>query len=144
MALSKKCKARLTTLIKFMEKLPKEASDHFSMKWWVLHQGSSEIHKDEHSLKKGLTKDKLMSCGTAACAAGWAASIPEFRRAGFRMVAQGHDACMRPRIEPYKFFDLPYISTERELFGSDVPVETPKEWADHARRWMKRYSRKAA
>lgn len=32
-----------------------------------------------------ITKDGKPACGTAACAAGWAASIPSFRKAGYRL-----------------------------------------------------------
>jgi hypothetical protein len=138
--LSALCKRRMTKLIDFMENLPKQADKHFDMGWWVTHQGDAEID-DEHGLKDGVTFGKLLSCGTAACAAGWAATVPAFRKAGFNL-ERGEDGRMRPSIDPGVFFDIPHPDEEGDLFGADLPLKTPKQWARHARRWMKSQDRK--
>lgn len=137
--LSALAKRRLTKLIQFMEKLPKEADKHFKMDWWVMHNDTAHVN-GAHGLDEGVTVSKLLSCGTAACAAGWAATIPSFRRAGFVMEDRGGE--LSPAIEPSQFFDITHVQ-EVDLFGSFVSVNTPKQWAKRARklvsRWAKRH-----
>lgn len=69
---------RLLLLADFLEKLPRKRFDYSS---WVGEgwQGASDL-----------------SCGTTACALGWAAVMPEFRRLGLRLVKGERDVlgCM--------------------------------------------------
>lgn len=61
-------KERLLLLADFLEKMPEERFDYVS---WVGYgwQGKPDL-----------------SCGTTACALGWATTIPELRDAGLRLV----------------------------------------------------------
>jgi hypothetical protein len=61
-------KERLLELAKFLRKLPKKRFDYTT---WV---GENWEGK------------KDLSCGTTACALGWATAIPSLRKAGLRMV----------------------------------------------------------
>lgn len=66
-------KRRLLKLAGFLEtaSIPKK---RFDMNSWAEN-------------RDGETADpKLIDCGTAACACGWATTIPAFRRAGFHLV----------------------------------------------------------
>lgn len=60
-------KRRLLSLAKFLEKLPRERFDYES---WV---GDDWKGKED------------LSCGTTACALGWATTIPSLRKAGLRL-----------------------------------------------------------
>jgi hypothetical protein len=95
-----------------------------------------------------------LSCGTTACALGWAAAMPEFRRLGLRLIAydpehpegggtvrdietgaEDQDAAVR-------VFGLDSLGA-CELFlpgpGGDFPKAdaTPKQVAKHIRRFVK-------
>lgn len=63
----RKYASRLLKLAAFLEKLPPE---RFSLATWV---GRFWAGKQD------------LSCGTTACAMGWAATMPEFRRLGLRL-----------------------------------------------------------
>src|SRR5688572_29906761 len=77
MALSKLAVRRLTKLADYMEKLPKSAAKHFDMGAWFSHRGDHD-----HAIGRWVERDTLNYCGTTACALGWAATVPAFRRAG--------------------------------------------------------------
>lgn len=139
MSLSKKATRRLKTLITYMRSLPKAADKHFNMRWWVLHDGDSDGVAQQHGLGVGVTKQKLLSCGTAACAAGWAATIPQFKRAGFKMEADGNGR-LAPAIAPSDFFDLS-CNQEDELFSGRSVDETPKAWAKRAQSLMRQWAK---
>lgn len=66
-------RARLALLAARLETVPEE---FFSMTEWAKLTGG-EI------FDKGIRKPE---CGTRACAAGWACSVPEFNKAGLYMV----------------------------------------------------------
>jgi hypothetical protein len=68
MALSKTHKRRLLKLATFLDELPE---NRFNYRHWV--------DKDTWKGKPDL------SCGTTACALGWATTIPEFRNLGLRL-----------------------------------------------------------
>lgn len=133
---------RLLKLAKFLEKLPEE---RFFYGLWV---GDDWAGKPD------------LSCGTTACAMGWATAIPEFRELGLRMRrfktdTGGFVALRGARFDEYEddFFDLTAAAAER-VFGLDydetnclfVPGHnvdsllsdaTAKEVAAHIRKFVK-------
>lgn len=136
MELSKLAIKRLTILRDFMRKLPKSAEDHFDMIAWYKHEGLDH----NHLAKDGtITCKTLTGCGTSACAAGWAATIPSFRRAGFKYrpgaLTDGFT------MTPERFFDLE--STDDGIYVADdifyaYDISTPKEWAKRATEILKK------
>jgi hypothetical protein len=64
-------KKRLLTLAKFLRTVPKK---RFYMGTWATDGFCGKANEPAHN-----------ECGTAACAAGWACTIPSFKRAGFRL-----------------------------------------------------------
>jgi hypothetical protein len=135
-ALSKIAKTRLNTLIRFMASLPKSAEKNFNMGSWYIHR-PRRGHKHVHALGKDGTilLKTLRGCGTTACAAGWAAAIPEFRKAGFTYTPR--EGFSMDRCE---FFGIT-LKQEDELFYA-FNVYTPREWASMAREKLKKWSRK--
>lgn len=124
MKLEPKAKRRLTTLIKFMRSLPASANKHFKMDSWA-----AGIYD-----KSGpLTAETLKECGTSACAAGWAATIPSFRRAGYSLNA----STGRFSKSPSEFFDVRGTLFEELFLMNDA--KTPKQWARYAERAIKQH-----
>ena len=70
---------RLTQLIRVLEEV-KADKKPFHMGFWFHH-----ISFDGPTLRN-LVGNKKHSCGTASCAAGWAAQDPWFKRRGFTLV----------------------------------------------------------
>lgn len=66
---------RLLKLAGVLENLPRK--DQFNYRFWV----------DRGWNGRGAKSD--LSCGTSACALGWATTIPEFQELGMRLVADG-------------------------------------------------------
>lgn len=147
MALSKKTKARLMKLVKFMESLPKSAEKHFNMAAWFAHDG-------DHELKYGrrVTRTLLKDCGTTACALGWAATIPYFKRLGLTvkhggivgtLVYRGEGGCDYEEIEEC---DKPLFGIDKDqwvaLFGATTTVTTPQQWAARTRELIKQWEGK--
>lgn len=136
MALSRKSKGRLTKLIEFMRSRPKSAEKHFSMGRWFVHDGEHSLHV------RYVTREALQDCGTTACALGWAATVPSFRRAGLRVPAISCGP--EPIAIAETFFDLDNDRTHAlfnpGLMGNEVP-KTPKQWARMARSLMKEWSK---
>lgn len=132
--LTKKAIRRITILRNFMRRLPKSANDHFAMSHFF-HPSRPITLVD----KKPITRKALQECGTSACAAGWAAVVPAFRRAGYT-----YSPVNGFSIEPEVFFDLRgarndggsgnYANTM--LFYHDG-VHTPKQWAKRATALLK-------
>lgn len=125
---------RLLTLAAFLDSLPPE---RFDFGHWV---GDKWEGRPD------------LSCGTTACAAGWATTIPEFREAGLRMRASNWGGGF-PVFKPYTgftalgvFFDLgpdPYAAAAR-VFGdlSGLPdTATPKQVAAHIRKTVRHHVR---
>lgn len=148
MKLSKLAKSRLNTLIRYMEKLPASANKHFYMGNWFGHQSEGHAH-----LKKGetVTREHLQHCGTQACALGWAATIPAFNKAGLEIRMDDERTGWpyldgkkythnRGLIAAQKFFDIAPAQASA-LFGFDLFIRTPKQWAKSARKEMKEWSR---
>ncbi len=82
---------RLATLAAFLRTIPKSA---FNIGSWVTQPtvagkslpGRYGGPNDYDTIKAGITPKDMHTCGTTACALGWAATIPSFRRAGLKLV----------------------------------------------------------
>lgn len=133
MALSKLAVIRLTKLADFMDALPRKAWKHFDMEYWLAQDG-----EDHHKFGDYIEPSHTGDCGTTACAAGWAATIPSFRRAGFKLIVSRTSWSNWGRIE--KFFDLPGTESE-QVFGASnarqLGIKTPKQWAKHCRKFIR-------
>lgn len=103
---------RLTKLADYMHGLPKSAEKHFDM---CVVGPTGRV-----------TKKMLLSCNTSACAMGWAATIPSFRKAGWT------DGWI---MSEERFFDIDYTSARHLFYTADL--KTPKEWAAHCRKFIK-------
>lgn len=130
---------RLTKLIEFMESLPPEADGHFNMRSWIGHSDAKD-HYPHLSDGDVVTMDKLLTCGTTACALGWATAMPYFRELGLR----AEISCGGSSVD--MFFNGDIIGSDhtgelfdlREeqscaLFGANNKDATPKAWAARAR-----------
>lgn len=143
MAISTLAKRRVLKLVEFMEKLPPSANKHFDMDTWCSHDGEAHEH-----LQPGdsVSQSDVMTCGTTACAAGWAATMPYFRRLGLELRWDGFDAAMFVKgrrdtmfSEVPRLFDLDLQRAE-ELFAGTNTDKTPKAWAKRARKLIKEWS----
>jgi hypothetical protein len=135
---------RLLKLIEYMESLPASANKHFGMRHWFDHTGK----KHTHGLIEGdvVTAEHLHSCGTRACAAGWASTMPYFRKLGLKLVWSEGEASLVYANATWsenddftnlaELFELDRESTTI-LFGAEAVDETPKQWAKRARHCMK-------
>lgn len=138
MSISALAARRLGRLIKFMAALPASANKHFDMESWIHHEGLHQHFAEGDEI----TREHLHLCGTTACAAGWAAMIPSFRKAGLRLVYDGTSmgAISFERKEDgdalMQFFDIDY-DLMADLFGSDTTSKTPKQWATRARQLLR-------
>ena len=133
---------RLTKLAGYLDSLPPVASKHFRMLHWFKHKG-----KDDHPFSpSGICKKDLSYCGTSACAAGWAATIPQFKRAGLKVDATGDLTLNGTRgiwssmelVE--QFFGLTTRQTSH-LFGPYTKIKTPKEWAKRCRKFLREHAK---
>jgi hypothetical protein len=132
-------KKRLLTLAKFLRTVPKK---RFNMGFWAAGKFCGKVNEPEHN-----------QCGTAACAMGWACTIPEFRRAGLKLIdSRFDDGYSIPVYKEHaefdaarKFFGLPefgvvprtdgtYVSSY--LFGGDN-VNSPIAAAKRIERYIK-------
>ncbi len=147
--LSKLAQRRILKLASFMEALPEDADKHFDMIDWLSH--SDEGHSHFKDGQKVSIQD-LFSCGTAACAFGWAAVVPEFNKAGLKLKAFVHLDYLAKQFvikgeeieDSYAaaklWFDLD-LDWVKDLFGCDRRIQTPKQWATRARQFVKQHSR---
>lgn len=135
---------RLKKLIGLMEKLPASADKHFDMELWFSH--GKRKRKHSHGLLPGdvITAEHLTQCGTKACAAGWASTMPYFRNLGLTTVWDGADVDLHfngenPDDTYHSLAEL--FEIERSdaviLFGPEGMEETPKQWAKRARRCIR-------
>lgn len=138
MKLEKKGRDRLLKLASFLAK----KKQHFNMWNWFSHN-SQDGH--EHDFGPKLTAEALTHCGTAACALGWAATMPFAKREnvcylpgkGFRVgkkLVYGWQASQR-------LFGLDF-NQHLALFEQwDRGEETdPKAWAKRCRRLVREWS----
>jgi len=120
---------RILKLADFLESLPRKRFD-FSI--WVGNEW------------KGAPD---LSCGTTACALGWATTLPLFRRLGLRLSPRtrwpilNHRSMIRGDAPFRKLFGLSEATFDRlfrplfdEMSGCLGQNATPKQWAKHARR----------
>jgi hypothetical protein len=119
------------------------------MKQWVSHQGRVATI-DVHGIKDAgkVERKHLLECGMAACAVGWACTIPAFQKEGLMMRAGVYldDTNLRPFFDGeehfdavMKFFDIDETRARR-LFGPYRSVRTPQEWAKSARQIVGKWS----
>jgi len=141
--LSRKAKTRLPKLIKFMKTVNRRFRPHFDMGTWFEHYGSVDF-STEHNISPGqvLKLENLHTCGTTACALGYAAVCPALQSTGLRLVADQDGANIRMHESQYG--ENPVRMAER-VFGLDhdqaqrlftCAVNTPAEWARYAERFM--------
>lgn len=127
---------RLLKLIDFMDKLPRSATKHFYMGCWFKHNADHD-----HGIGEYITKDALEHCGTTACALGWAAIVPGFKKAGLRVPAQAFGP--EPITAAVKFFEIDddqaYALFNPGRYGSSPVPDTPKQWAKRARRLVREW-----
>lgn len=146
--LSKLAVRRLTKLADFMNALPRSANKHFDMNHWFDHDGDHVVRIPQ----SGATQEHLMDCGTTACAAGWAATIPEFNRKGLKLINGeirfGRLNASNDYAALKNFFnidrnDASYLfRPNRGWFeGRAVAIETPKQWAKMCRKFIKENSK---
>jgi hypothetical protein len=76
----------LTILRDFLRDPPRHVAEHFDMETWG-DGGDDDMHQ----------------CGTAACALGWATTIPEIRKAGLRFLFEEPVLVKRGKIVDYGF-----------------------------------------
>jgi hypothetical protein len=128
---------RLLKLAAFLEKLPTE---RFNYQFWV---GKDWEGKAD------------LSCGTTACALGWATTMPEFRRLGLQLVKlnSNYAFVVSARTGASAFgaaqeiFGLDqdesaYLFSPGILYhGEESPprTATPREVASHIRDFVKRH-----
>lgn len=143
MALSKLAVRRLTKLADYMASLPKSANEHFNMNFFFHHPGE---HSHPEIPRAGEIKPNALEvCGTSACAAGFATTIPAFRKAGLKLKIYGGGSTgvafggIRPGTwRPLStFFDISTAQTEH-LFGPHGWVTTPRQWARRCRIFLRK------
>lgn len=146
--ISDTAKQRILKLCDYLEKLPPSAARHFDMVEWFGHK------KKHKHLRDGETVEQrhLSSCGTTACALGWASTMPYFRKLGLSMVydssvnggavvrfgamQSAHGGVFDVIREA---FDLQ--GDEAQVFFRDLPADTPQQWAINARTWIRQQQR---
>lgn len=138
--------ARIKRLIAAARKLPAEAEKHFSMRFWYMHDGG--FRKPHGRKGKTITQKDLLDCGSVACMAGWAATMPYFKRLGLKwdlLRGQRGDlpeffisAKTINKIFPSEPSTLEGVDAYKRFFDSHIPVKSPKEWADYAENELKK------
>lgn len=100
--------------------------------------------------KYGTVRPKVGDCGTAACALGWATTIPEFESAGLHLFVftdgiGGFES--EPRLKKFpagdndpfgvaaKFFDIPYGDASK-LFYPAKGHQTALEVSENLRKYV--------
>lgn len=127
---------RLLKLAAFLEKLPPERFDY------------------RYLVGAGWKGKPDLSCGTTACALGWAAAMPEFRRLGLALRPAPMGVVVRMRAHPKwhswqaaeHVFAIDYRGFE-QLFlpGTDGALQgdaTAKQVARHIRKFVAKRSRR--
>jgi hypothetical protein len=137
--LKKKGRDRLLKLADFLEN---QDQKHFNMWNWFRHIGQ-DGHK--HDFGSKLTEKTLTHCGTAACALGWAATMPFAKKDGVCYVPErGFKIGKRIVFGEQASNRLFGLNVEQHynLFERWEPgTETdPKAWAKRCRRFVKEWS----
>ena len=128
--ISKLTYRRMMKLVEYMESLPKSANRHFDMQMYFIHRGDHE-----HDISDKPTVEDLHTCGTTACAAGWACTMPYFRRLGLRRAGDYV-------VNEDDIFNL--VDRDGQVayelwswfFGSENEDKTPKQWAKRVRKLL--------
>jgi len=130
---------RLTKLAELLESL--KPGKHFDMETWGEHNADEPPHLDKNG-KPG--------CGSVACALGWAACLPSFRKAGLK-VEYADGVYGNPVWVPtYKGFTGEIAGAEffgidwneaYDLFVPDNMDQTPKQVARNVRKLIKAYQK---
>lgn len=107
---------RLFALARLLDRVPRS---HFNMAWWIQQDGL--LHERLDHLEAGTT---LRSCKTAACACGWALTLPSIRS----ITSTAYDI---PR-EAFGMDD----EKQKALFGDQRKVG-PKQVASEIRLYLK-------
>lgn len=131
MALSKLAVRRLNVLADFMDALPPASRKHFDMDDFLTHEGTGT---HPWMAKDKLNLDDLHTCGTSACAFGYACVVPSFRKAGLYIDGHGYYS-----INAYEFFDL-HGDDGHYLFGAHLDVKTPKQWVKRCRQFLREHA----
>lgn len=121
-------------LLKLADRLDTVPPDRFDLDAWF----------------QSFTEDE---CGTAACAVGWACTIPEFNAAGFRAEMSDDGYCLCPQYIPAdtgpvytswaavrEFFGLTQPEADRLFFAGSYPLDsdpTPAEVAARIRGFVR-------
>lgn len=130
--LSKTAVKRLLQLCDFMETLPKKLKN-FDMSTYYHAPGNIT----------NVTKKTLLSCGTQACALGWAAAAPALQKQGLAASWQPGSVSFKlnkkeqegPEEAAQAFFDIDEDQAYY-LFGAHMPEggeDCPHEWARQCR-----------
>lgn len=107
--LSKLAKDRLTTLVKLLETVV--PANKFDMGTWISTYGNIvDLFSDDY-------------CGTTACAAGWACTLPEFQLAGLSLDNGA------PRYNGYSF--IPALEQFFDLEGSTISKVAVEDEVEH-------------
>lgn len=126
--LSKLAIRRLTKLADFMDSLPKEANKHFDMGAW--------LWKKEGPYPDEIGPKDPWKCGATACALGWAATVPDFRKRGLRVAPYRGCGNLAAASD---FFDIEQYQCDK-LFSGRILADTPKQWAKRCRKFIKENS----
>ena len=130
--LSKLAVRRLLRLCDYMESLPKRAVNHFDMNSFLSHDA-------EHDHPIPQKQKDLLTCGTTACALGWAMTDPYFRRLGLEWAA-GWDM-RKPEVSGSEdVFELHDDDIWENIFGGSNKDSTPKAWAKRVRLYIKTHA----
>lgn len=158
---------RLLKLADYLEQLPRGA---INMEGWLTDKNRpnytrvrttvanlgnlAKVNGNKIELK-ATSVDKIRECGYAACAVGWACTIPSFKKAGLKLqskVLNGiDDFRMVPKYKSYAGFDaaMSFFGVDQELatylFESDAFGDSAKPRPSTvARRIRKVVARRAA
>lgn len=80
-------------------------------------------------------------CGTVGCALGWSTQSPSLKRRGIGE-AGTPGVVFRPTLNGVELTEGEFAAVVfgddayDNLFRADTPVNTPKQWAKHARKWL--------
>lgn len=110
-------KRRLTKLADFLAGLPDKRFD--LNKWgYTPNIDSEEFHPEEGPVDFNEVTHK---CGTTACAMGWAASMPEFRKEGLRLEVRSSTSWLDG--EDIGAWSINYYKRDRVNGGRDLNSE---------------------
>ena len=131
-------KNRLLKLAAFLDNVPPE---RFDLSFWYGRFLDGGSHVNDYEYFKN-------NCGTAACAIGWACTIPSFRKAGLRINPNSDygENYYTPVYKSYReftavneFFGLEIQDSQHLFFDSSYPERfrtSPKTVADRIREFV--------